>query len=88
MIEWQTRLTAELAFRLHGTEWNGNITIFMAPTVATCVTLLVRLDSPKIILLGYLMLDWIHKNSRNRISYVASDHTLYSINYSICNITI
>ena len=27
------RQTAELAFRLHGTERNGNVTVFMAPTV-------------------------------------------------------
>ena len=35
----------------------------------------------KIILLGYRTLDWIHKKSRNRISYVRLDHTLYSNNY-------
>ena len=29
------------------------------------------------------MLDWIHENSRKRISYVRLDYTLYSINYGI-----
>ena len=33
--------------------------------------------------LVYFTLDWIHKNSRNRISYVRLDHTLYSIKYGI-----
>ena len=32
MIEWQT---AELAFHLHETERNRNVTVFMAPTVYT-----------------------------------------------------
>ena len=30
VIEWQT---AELAFRFDGTEQNGNVTVFMPPTV-------------------------------------------------------
>ena len=38
----------------------------------------VGLDSPRIIIIGYLT-----KYSRNRISYITLDHTLYSINYSI-----
>ena len=41
----------------------------------------VALDLLEIILLGYIILDWIHKNSRNRTFYITLDHTLYSINY-------
>ena len=36
----------------------------------------------EIVLLVYLPLDWIHKSSRNRISYVRLNYTLYSIKYS------
>ena len=32
-VEVIKRQTAELAFRFDGTEWNGNVTVLMPPTV-------------------------------------------------------
>ena len=60
---------------------NASIMILLYNYLHILIHSYVRLDSPKIID-SYLTLDWIHKISRNWISYVTLDHTLYSNKYS------
>ncbi len=52
------RQTAELAFRFDGTERNGNITVFMPPTVCTCMTNMCVHVHPFMVVIERITLMW------------------------------